>query len=225
MTIGDAQFGRIAKAHQEGMQVRLHSTGDGTTRKLLDVIAKARAEAPKPGLRHHIGHLMVVSADDIPRFRELDVIAEFSPVLWHPTTLGKTASLYVGALRYARWMAIKEFIDAGATVTFGSDWPAGTPDADPWRGLEAMITRMDTTTGKGEKLGEGIDLETAIKVFTINGAKAMMQEDVAGSIEVGKHADMVILDRNLFEIEPTEISAVKVLATIFAGQEVYRADQ
>lgn len=225
MTIGDAQFGRIAKAHQEGMQVRLHSTGDGTTRKLLDVIAKARAEAPKPGLRHHIGHLMVVSADDIPRFRELDVIAEFSPVLWYPTTLGKTASLYVGALRYARWMAIKEFIDAGATVTFGSDWPAGTPDADPWRGLEAMITRMDTTTGKGEKLGEGIDLETAIKVFTINGAKAMMQEDVAGSIEVGKHADMVILDRNLFEIEPTEISAVKVLATIFAGQEVYRADQ
>jgi predicted amidohydrolase YtcJ len=166
---------------------------------------------------------MVVHPDDIPRFKELNVIAEFSPVMWHPTTLGATAKQFVGEKRYSRWMAIKEFIDAGATVTFGSDWPAGTPDADPWRGLEAMITRMDTNTNAGEKLGEGIDLKTAIKVFTINGAKAMMHEDVAGSIEAGKHADMIVLDRNLFEIEPTDISDVKVLKTIFAGKVVYSA--
>ena len=223
MTIGPAQFERIIKAHKDGMQVRLHSTGDGTTRRLLDLIEKARAADPKSSLRHHIGHLMVVHPDDIPRFKELNVIAEFSPVMWHPTTLGATAKQFVGEKRYSRWMAIKEFIDAGATVTFGSDWPAGTPDADPWRGLEAMITRMDTNTNAGEKLGEGIDLKTAIKVFTINGAKAMMHEDVAGSIEVGKHADMIVLDRNLFEIEPTDISDVKVLKTIFAGKVVYSA--
>jgi len=223
MTMGEAQFERIIKANQDGVQVHLHSTGDGTTRKLLDVIEKARAENPQPGLRHHIGHLMVVSKEDIPRFKELDVIAEFSPVLWHPTGLGKVASTYVGAERYARWMPIKEFIDAGATVTFGSDWPAGTPDADPWRGLEAMITRMDTATNAGDKLGEGIDLETAIKIFTINGAKAMMHEDVAGSIETGKHADMIVLDRNLFEIDASDISDVKVLTTVFNGEEVYKA--
>jgi predicted amidohydrolase YtcJ len=155
----------------------------------------------------------------------LGVIAEFSPVLWYPTSLGEIASQYVGDDRYARWQPIKEFVDAGAIVTFGSDWPAGTPNADPWRGLEAMITRKDPATNTGEKLGDSIDLETALKVLTINGAKAMMHEDVAGSIEVGKHADMVILDRNLFEIEPTEISEVKVLATVFAGKEVYRPDQ
>ena len=223
MTIGPAQFERIIKAHKDGMQVRLHSTGDGTTRRLLDLIEKARAADPKSSLRHHIGHLMVVHPDDIPRFKELNVIAEFSPVMWHPTTLGATAKQFVGEKRYSRWMAIKEFIDAGATVTFGSDWPAGTPDADPWRGLEAMITRMDTNTNAGEKLGEGIDLKTAIKVFTINGAKAMMHEDVAGSIEAGKHADMIVLDRNLFEIEPSDISDVKVLKTIFAGKVVYSA--
>jgi len=120
-------------------------------------------------------------------------------------------------------MAIKEFIDSGATVTFGSDWPAGTPDADPWRGLEAMITRMDTATNAGDKLGEGIDLETAIKIFTINGAKAMMHENEAGSIQVGKHADMIVLDRNLFEIDASDISDVKVLTTVFNGEEVYKA--
>jgi hypothetical protein len=121
-------------------------------------------------------------------------------------------------------MPIKEFVDAGATVTFGSDWPAGTPDADPWRGLEAMLTRMDPKTNSGDKLGEGIDLKTALKILTINGAMAMMHEDVAGSIEVGKHADMILLDRNLFEISATEISEVKVLKTIFAGKVVYRAN-
>ena len=167
---------------------------------------------------------MVVHKDDIPRFKELGVIAEFSPVMWYPTSRGGVASTYVGMDRYARWHPIKEFVDAGATVTFGSDWPAGTPDADPWRGLEAMITRKDPATNTGDALGEGIDLETAVKALTINGAKAMMHEDVAGSIEVGKHADMVLLDRNLFEIDPTEISDVKVRQTIFAGKPVYSAN-
>ena len=112
---------------------------------------------------------------------------------------------------------------SGVTVSFGSDWPAGTPDADPWRGLEAMITRMDPMTNSGDKLGEGIDLKTGIQILTINGAMAMMHEDEAGSIEVGKHADMILLDRNLFEIPATDISEVKVLRTVFAGKPVYEA--
>ncbi len=85
MTIGERQFERIKQAHRDGIQVRLHSTGDGTTRKVLDVIEEAHAKDPKPELRHHIGHLMLVTKEDIPRFKELSVIAEFSPVLWHPT--------------------------------------------------------------------------------------------------------------------------------------------
>ena len=177
MTIGEKQFERITQAHRDGIQVRMHSTADGTTRKLLDVIEKAQAKHPMPGLRHHIGHLMLVTKKDIPRFKELNVIAEFSPALWYPTELGGLASRIVGAERYSRWMPIKEFVDAGATVTFGSDWPAGTPDADPWRGLEAMLTRRDPKTNMGAKLGEGIDLEAGIRILTINGAMAMMHED------------------------------------------------
>ena len=83
--------------------------------------------------------------------------------------------------------------------------------------VEGMITRKDPHTNEGETLSESVDLETAIKIYTMNGARAMMHEDMAGSIEVGKHADMVLLDKNLFEIDPTEISEVKVLATVFAS--------
>jgi len=224
MTIGEKQFERIKQAHREGIQVRMHSTADGTTRKLLDVVEEAQGKDPKPDLRHHIGHLMLATKKDIPRFKELNVIAEFSPVLWYPTGLGSLAGDAVGPERYARWMPIKEFVDAGATVTFGSDWPAGTPDADPWRGMEAMVTRMDPKTNSGDTLGEGIDLESAIRVFTINGAKAMTHEGETGSIEKGKFADMVILDRNLFEIPATEISDVKVLTTVMNGNAVFERE-
>ena len=227
MTIGERHFERIKQKHSDGIQVRMHSTADGTTRKLLDVIKEARANDPKPELRHQIGHLMVVTKEDIPRFKELNVIAEFSPVLWYPTGLGGLAGSAVGAERYARWMPIKEFVDAGATVTFGSDWPAGTPDADPWRGLEAMITRMDPKTNMGDKLGEGIDLKAGIKILTINGAMAMMHDDKTGSIEESKLADFIILDQNLFDLEKAgrvdRISETHVLQTIFEGKVVYDA--
>lgn len=221
MTIGPRQFDRIKQAHREEIPVRMHSTGDGTTSRLLDVIAEAREEDSNPELVHHIGHLLLVSKEDIPRFAELNVAAEFSPVFWHPTPIGDIAGAAIGSERYKRWMPIKEFVDAGATVAFGSDWPAGTPDADPWRGMESMITRKnpyDPTTGK---LGEGIRLDQAVEVFTINGARTMMQDDETGSIEVGKRADFIILNHNLFEIPVTEIHRTQVLKTIFGGEVVF----
>ncbi len=77
--------------------------------------------------------------------------------------------------------------------------------------------------GSTGKIGDGIELEDGIKILTLNGAMAMMHEDETGSIETGKYADMIILDRNLFEIEETEISEVRVLSTVFQGKEVYQA--
>jgi predicted amidohydrolase YtcJ len=137
--------------------------------------------------------------------------------------LTRTAETYVGKERLERWHPIKEFVDAGVIVSFGSDWPAGTPDADPWRGLEAMITRMDPKGDEPGKVGEPVDLATGIEILTLGDAKTMMQEAVVGSIEKGKYADMIILDRNLFDIDVERISDVKVLSTLFEGREVYRA--
>ena len=222
MTIGPKQLEHIKWAHSEGIQVMAHATTDGTTRTLLDAIEQAQTNHPNPSLRHHIGHLLTVTKEDIPRFKELNVTAEFSPIWFYPTPLGEIASEYIGPERYSRWQAIKEFVDAGVLVSIGSDWPAGTPNADPWKGVEGMITRKDPFTNTGEKLGEGVDLETALKIVTINGAKAMMQEDNVGSIELGKFADMIVLDRNLFEIPTQEISETKVLTTIFGGKTVYQ---
>lgn len=227
MTIGAKQLERIKQAHREGIQVMAHATTDGTTRTLLDAIEQARTNDPNPWLRHHIGHLLTVTKEDIPRFKQLNVIAEFSPIWFYPTPMGAIASKYYGPERYARWQAIKEFVDAGVTVSIGSDWPAGTPDADPWKGLESMITRMDPKTNSGDKLGEGVDLETAIRILTINGAMAMMHEDKTGSIEEGKLADFIVLDQNLFELEKAgridRISEIHVLKTIFEGRVVYDA--
>jgi len=223
MTIGPKQYERILQAHKEGIQVHLHTVGDGTTRELLNLIETARQQSPQPTLRHHLGHLMLVDSEDIPRFKELNVAAEFSPVLWYPAPLTRVVSTYVGEDRVQRWQPIREFIDAGVIVSFGSDWPAGTPDADPWRGLEAMITRMDPKGDEPGKVGDPIDLATGIEILTLGGAKTMMQETSVGSIENGKYADMIILDRNPFEIEVEQISDVKVLSTVFEGKEVYKA--
>ncbi len=221
MTIGPKQFKRIIQAHSEGIQVHLHSVADGTTHELLNVIEEARNQSPQENLRHHIGHLMLVGVQDIPRFKELNVAAEFSPVLWYPAPLTQTAVTYIGKERMKRWHPIKEFVDAGVIVSFGSDWPAGTPDTDPWRGLEAMITRLDPKGDEPGKVGEGITLEQGIEILTLGGAKTMMQEENVGSIEEGKYADMIILDQNLFEIPVTDIDKTKVLTTVFNGENVY----
>ena len=224
MTIGSKQYERILQAHSEGIQVHLHSVADGTTHELLNVLEEARNQSAQKNLRHHIGHLMLVGAQDVSRFKELNVAAEFSPVLWYPAPLTQTAVNYIGKERMKRWHPIKEFVDAGVVVSFGSDWPAGTPDADPWRGLEAMITRMDPKGNESGKVGEGITLKQGIEILTLGGAKTMMQEENVGSIESGKFADMIVLNHNLFEIPVNEIDKTKVLKTIFNGKKVYSSE-
>ena len=111
--------------------------------------------------------------------------------------------------------------DGRATVAIGSDWPAGTPTADPFRGLEGLVTRMDPWNEHEGRLGEPVSLEDAVVMMTLNGVKLMEREDEFGSIAVGKFADMIVLDQNLFEIEAAKISNTNVLQTIFGGEVVY----
>lgn len=222
MTMFQSHWDRLPELDRQGLSMKFHTVGDGTTRKLLDAIESIRKGNPNNKTPHQFGHLMMVNADDIPRFKELNIIAEFSPALWYPTSLTETAKTYVGEERVKRWQPIKEFVDAGVIVSYGSDWPAGTPDADPWRALEAMVTRSDPNKQISGKIGEGIDVAMGIRILTMGGAYAMQQDKNVGSIEEGKFADFIILDRNLIEISSIEINKTRVLQTIFEGEVVYK---
>jgi len=205
-----------------GFQVHFHALGDGAVRLALDAVEQAREQNGDSDLRHHLSHLQVIHPDDIPRFHELGAVANFQP-LW------AYADEYITDLTWpfiseetARWLyPIKSVIDTGATVAFGSDWSVTT--VDPLPQIETAITRTDAVTNNSVEMNpeQRITLEQAIAAFTINAAFVNHQEQETGSIETGKLADLIVLNKNLFAIDAAEISDAKVLVTLFEGKAVY----
>ena len=163
--------------------------------------------------------------------KELNVIAEISPPMYFWGTVTTATIPALGQERIAKAHPVKEMLDADLLVTYGSDWPASAPTADPWRNLEAMITRLhpDGEFAEYGPLGIGIDLETALKIFTLNGAKAMGTNGVTGSIEVGKYADMVVLNNNPFDLVAAQkadmIGDLKATRTVFEGEIVFESSK
>jgi predicted amidohydrolase YtcJ len=226
MTATEEQFSQLVEAAGEGMQIMIHAMGDGTIRKALDVIEEARKKYPENKQIAQIAHPGWPHPDDIPRFKTLNVAADVSPpqYFWNPLSKGHVPVL--GDERMKRTYPIKEFLDNGVLVSYGSDWPAGTPSANPWRALEGMVTRMNPAGDyPGEVMGEPISLEAAMRIFTINGAIVMQNDKITGSIEVGKYADMVVLDSNPFELmesgQAHKISDINAVKTIFEGEVVF----
>ncbi|MEM7347372.1 MAG: amidohydrolase family protein, partial [Chloroflexota bacterium] len=214
----------LVRFDREGILVKMHATGDASLRAALDAIEAARMTNGASGLGHEIAHPQNVHPDDLPRFAELGAVGDLCPKLWHPS-LGKDQALtpIIGKERLARNWPIGSYHRSGAHLIGGTDWPAMNPTANNWPSIQTMITRQDPTGEVTGNLGknEGIDLATAIEIFTINGAKAARHEDICGSIEVGKYADMIVLDRNLFKIPADEIGQTQVLQTILEGEVVY----
>jgi hypothetical protein len=131
----------------------------------------------------------------------------------------------VGAESMKYFGQIKKPIDSGAHVSIGSDWPTGAIDANPLRMLQVLVTRKNPyEKNTDQPLGDTISLDDAIRVMTLGGAYSMRKEHEIGSIEKGKAADMIVLDRNLFEIAPDTIIDTKVVYTIFGGKIVYDAE-
>lgn len=208
----------------QGLTVKVHATGDRAVRVTLDAVEAARKANGDSGLRHEISHAELIHPDDIPRFNQLNVIAEFSPILWYPSPLVEVMTQVIGEERANRFWPARALLEAGAHVIYGSDWPSVVPDPNPWPGVEALVTRRDPYGNFPGALWaeQAVDLETALQIFTINGAVAGKHADRTGSIEVGKSADFIVLDRNLFEIPPEDISDTQVLLTVVSGREVYR---
>ncbi|MCJ7557353.1 MAG: amidohydrolase, partial [Gammaproteobacteria bacterium] len=212
----------VTAIDEAGFQAHFHAVGDGAVRQSLDAVEAAR-KANGPGdNRHHISHLELIDPQDIPRFGELDVIANFQP-LWATSDayITELTIPFIGAER-ARWLyPISSVLQNGGMIAFGSDWSVST--ANPFYEIEVAVTRKDPETGDADVLipEERIVLEDAIAAFTINAAYTNHLDEQTGSIEVGKQADLVVLDQNLFEVAPEAISATKVLLTLFEGKQVY----
>jgi len=211
-----------------GFQVHIHAIGDRAVREALDAIAAARhANGPTQG-RHHIAHIQVIHPEDVPRFRDLSVVANCQP-LWasNEPQMTELTLPFLGPERSAWQYPFGSLARSGAQLCFGSDWPVSSPNP-----MWEMHTAVNRTTAPGYPFrgpdtdtsflpGERIGLPAAIAAFTIGSAYVNHDERDAGSIEPGKRADLVVLDRNLFTQPAAEIAQAEVDLTLVDGAVVH----
>lgn len=212
----------VTRLDAAGFQVHFHAIGDGAVREALDAIEQARRVNGDLGHRDHIAHLELIDSADVPRFRELGVIANFQP-LWAfaDEYITNLTIPFLGPERSSRLYQINSLYRSGAVVAFGSDWPVSS--ANPLEEIQVAVTRMGPAgeTHTPFLPEERINLPEALAAFTINAAYTNRLERTTGSLEAGKSADLIVLDRNLFAIPPTEIAKAHVLVTLLAGRAVH----
>ena len=213
----------VASLDRAGFQVHIHAIGDRAIRYALDAFEFARARNGSRDSRHTIAHIELFNPLDIPRFRQLGVIANFQP-LWAyaDTYITKLTVPTLGPER-SRWIyPMQSMAKTGAIIACGSDW--SVTSMNPLEAIQVAITRRGLDAGPGPAWipEETVDLAQMLAGYTINGAYVNFEETRTGSIEVGKAADLIVIDRNLFEIPPAEIHKAKVLLTLFEGKPVYR---
>jgi predicted amidohydrolase YtcJ len=205
-----------------GLQVHVHAIGDAAIRRALDGFEAMREANGMSDNRHQIVHLQLIHEDDQPRFAELSVGAVFQSLWAYPDPAALELDVpMLGEERTWQMYPIASVHKAGGLIVGGSDY--WVTEVEPLLAIETAVTRQDPWTNDGPVLNEDerVDLATMIEAYTINGAYQMKLDDVQGSIEVGKRADFVVLDRNLFEIPASEISDAQVVMTVFDGRTVY----
>jgi predicted amidohydrolase YtcJ len=205
----------------EGFQVHFHAIGDAAISQCLNAVAEAIATNGNAHRRHYISHLQAIHPKDLPRFRELSVIANFQPLWAYADSYIDDLTLPFISEERRHWLyPIRGVVNAGGMIAFGSDWSVST--VNPFPQIETAVTRMDAEGDSRPFMPEQtIDLATALAAFTINAAYVNGIEDTTGSIEAGKLADLVVLDQNLFAIPPKQISETRVLLTLLGGEAVH----
>jgi len=213
----------IMKTASEGYQTNVHAIGDRANRVVLDAFANVKDSLGDQGLRHRIEHAQIVSLKDIPRFEELNIIASMQPT--HATSDMNMAEDRVGPDRIEGGYAWKTFLEQGTVVASGSDFPV--EDVNPFYGLYSAITRQDHQGNPegGWHPDEALSRENALRSFTIDAAYAGHQEEILGTLEDGKWADFILIDRDIMDVPREEIWQTKVLETWVAGEQVYSAEK
>jgi predicted amidohydrolase YtcJ len=213
----------VTKLDAAGLAVHIHAIGDRAVRASLDAVEAARKANGNAGPRHQIAHLQLVDPADFPRFAELGVIADMQ-LEWAKREAATEGPIepYLGADRYRYLYPAGSLHAAGAVIAGGSDWDVSS--YDPFRAMETAVTRVGENSSRPPlNLEERIPLTTAIDAYTINAAIALGQEATIGSLEVGKRADLVVLDRDILTVDPTTIGDTVVLATWLDGRLVHEA--
>jgi predicted amidohydrolase YtcJ len=207
-----------------GLDVHVHALGERAVHETLNSIEAARGSHPETDSRFTICHIQIIADQDLPRFRDLNVIAQSTPLWASYDTYGKQFVSDDQFNRYWRFNSLKEL---GVKLTFGSDFPAsgaGMLGMSPIVQIEIGHTRQ--AAGEPDepvqpRESERLDIASLIHGYTIDAAYQLRLEDQVGSIETGKKADLIVLDRNLFEIDPYEIHDTRVVLTMLDGTIVY----
>lgn len=216
--------GYVAELDAAGFQVHFHALGDRAVRNALDAVEEAIRRNGRRDNRHHLAHLQVVHPDDIARFRELGATANIQP-LWacHEPQMDELTIPFLGEPRAGWQYPFGSLVRAGAMLAAGSDWSVSTPDV--LAGVHVAVNR----TGEEEpnrvlNPEERIDLGTALAAYTAGTARVNHLDEWTGSVQVGKLADLVVLDRDPFAGPSQAIAETRVLRTYVQGELVHYTD-
>jgi predicted amidohydrolase YtcJ len=219
----------VVRLDAEGFQVHMHAIGDRATHDALDAVEAALRVNGRTDNRHHIAHVQFVHPDDVRRFRRLGVTVN-AQMLWaaHEGQLDDLTIPFVGDERASWLYPFGSLLASGATMAGGSDWPVSTPDV-----LQQMYVGVNRTSPPGYTYGEAgeepllpderITLAQAIRAFTMGSAYVNHLDDLTGSIEVGKLADLVVLSEDLFAMPVDGFSEARPLLTLVEGRSVFEA--
>jgi hypothetical protein len=216
-----AMIERIRGADRTGLQVLIHAIGDKANDEVLSFYERVEKEDDDRDRRFRIEHAQHLRAQDIRRFARHKVIASMQP--YHAIDDGRWAEKRIGQQRARTTYAFRSLLDSGAMLAFGTDWTVAP--LNPLLSVYAAATRrtLDDKHPGGWMAGEKISVAEAVRAYTLGSAYAEFQEQDKGTIAAGKLADLVILSRDIFTIDPVEIEKVKVMMTIMDGRVVYEA--
>jgi hypothetical protein len=213
-------YARAIGADAAGLQVIVHAIGDRANRTVLDVFERVAREHGPRDRRMRVEHAQHLAQAELPRFAALGVIPSVQP--YHCIDDGRWAEKIIGHERASRTYAFRSLLSAGARLALGSDWPVAP--ATPLEGIYAAVTRrtLDGAHAGGWVPAERITVEEALRGYTSSAAYASFEEREKGTLEVGKLADVTLLDRDLTAVPPETLADARVVATIVGGRVVYR---
>jgi predicted amidohydrolase YtcJ len=214
-----AMLTRVREADKAGLQVMIHAIGDRANDLILTIYEQVEREDDKRDRRFRIEHAQHLRRQDIPRFARDKVVASMQP--YHAIDDGRWAEKRIGKERAKTTYAFRSLLDSGAVLAFGTDWTVAP--MNPMFTIYAAVTRrtLDGKNPKGWVPEQKISVEEAVRAYTVGSAYAEFQESVKGTITPGKLADLVILSRDIFKIDPKDIETTKVVMTILDGRVIY----